>query len=50
LLTFINGFRTYQPAVETAVCLPRHRNTTGVLKVAQVIYALGGVSNRELYA
>ena len=26
------------------------RNTTGVLKVAQVLYALGGVSNRELYA
>ena len=30
--------------------LPLHRSTTGVLKVAQVIYALGGVSNRELYA
>ena len=30
--------------------LPLHRNTTGVLKVAQVLYALGLVSNRELYA
>jgi hypothetical protein len=30
--------------------LPRHRNATGVLRVDQVIHALGGVGNRELYA
>ena len=30
--------------------LPLHRNTTGVLEVAQALYAFGGVSNRELNA
>jgi hypothetical protein len=50
LLTFINGFRTYQPAVETAVCLPRHRNAKGVLRIDQVIHALGIVGDRELDA
>jgi hypothetical protein len=30
--------------------LPLHRNTTGVLRVDQVIHVLGGVGNCELYA
>ena len=30
--------------------LPCHRNTKGVLRVDQVIHALGGICDRELYA